>query len=201
MPDDRADLVRVLQRAQALGYVGPGDVQPHIDHALGFAAAASEPPTAAVDLGSGGGIPGLVLAHAWPESRWVLVEASVRRAELLRDAVRTLGVTDRVTVEARRAEEVGRDPLHRGRADLVVARAFGPPAVVAECAAPLLRVGGALVVSEPPDRPDRWPEGSLAALGLAVEARTGGFVRLRQRSRCPQRFPRRVGIPAKRPLF
>ena len=48
----------------------------------------------------------------------------------------------------------------------MTARSFGPPAATAECAAPLLAVGGLLVVSEPPDGPDRWPADALAALGL-----------------------------------
>jgi 16S rRNA (guanine527-N7)-methyltransferase len=76
--------------------------------------------------------------------------------------------------------------------------------VTAECAAPLLAVGGLLVVSEPPDG-RRWPASALEPLGMAVEGMVRGaagtFQRLRQVTPCPDRYPRRVGIPAKRPLF
>src|SRR5690606_21759798 len=102
-----------------------------------------------------------------------------------------------------RAEEVGRSRW-RGRAEAVIARSFGPPAATAECAAPLLRGGGLLVVSEPPDDVDRWPAAGLAALGLVVGPRVAEDATVQvlvQQEVCPDRFPRRVGLPAKRPLF
>jgi 16S rRNA (guanine527-N7)-methyltransferase len=96
----------------------------------------------------------------------------------------------------------GRDPDRRAAMGLVVSRSFGPPPVVAECAAPFLRVGGRLVVSEPPEAADRWPIEGLAALGLEPDPLdTAGFVRFRQTFPCPDRYPRRDGVPAKRPLF
>ena len=75
-----------------------------------------------------------------------------------------------------------------------MARSFGPPAATAECAAPLLRPGGALVVSEPPGGAgDRWDADGLAALGLARETTevVGGatFTRLRQVEACPEPIP------------
>ena len=110
---------------------------------------------------------------------------------------------------AARAEEVGRDPAFRGLMPMVTARSFGAPAVTAECAAPLLRPGGILLVSEPPDGPegpDRWPAGALAELGIEGPGRLiemGGyhFRRLDQLRRCPDRYPRRTGVPSRRPLF
>lgn len=117
-----------------------------------------------------------------------------------------LGLADRVDVIEDRAEVVGRSPAHRSRYHVVVARGFGPPAVLAECAAPLLRAEGRVVVSEPPGGdPARWPEEGLAPLGLrphsSVQAAGSSFQVLEQRTLCPERFPRRVGIPSKRPLF
>ncbi len=113
-----------------------------------------------------------------------------------------------------RAERAGRDPGLRGSQALVVARSFGAPAVLAECAAPFLQVGGLLVVSEPPTpgssrgeqvgHPDRWPEEELGELGLAPAGfahREFGYQRLRQAAPCPERYPRRDGMPTKRPLF
>ena len=197
----------VLGQARQLGFLGPGPVAGHVEHAGGFVQAVGEPaPGLVVDLGSGGGVPGLVLALAWPQARVCLLEAGERRALFLAGATRQLGVEDRVVVAHARAEEAGRDPAWRGRADVVVARSFGPPAVTAECGAPLLRPGGRLEVSEPPDdEPARWPEGGLAALGLhpagRLEQAFSRFQILRQETPCPERFPRRVGLPAKRPLF
>jgi len=128
-----------------------------------------------------------------------------RRTAFLDDAVARLGLADRVTVRTARAEDAGRDATLRGQADVVVARGFGPPPVTAECAAPFLRVGGALVVSEPPaSEGQRWAEGGLDVLGLRLEATLVGppaFVRLRQVAVCPTLYPRRSGVPRKRPLW
>ncbi|HEX7134245.1 MAG TPA: RsmG family class I SAM-dependent methyltransferase, partial [Iamia sp.] len=154
-----------------------------------------------------GGVPGLVLAvEAWPRARMTLLDASQRRCTYLELCVADLALGDRVDVLWARAEEAGRDPGRRGGADAVVARSFGPPAATAECAAPLLRVGGALVVSEPPGGSgDRWDVEGLARLGLVrettevVEGAT--FTRLRQVEVCPDTYPRRPGVPARRPLF
>ncbi len=163
-------------------------------------------PELAAELGSGGGVPGLPLALHFPQCRWGLVESSVRRAAFLREAVAVLDLHSRVAVVEGRAEDVGRWPAWRGRCDLVVARGFGPPAVVAECAAPLLVPGGRAVVSDPPGGyPARWPAEGLALLGMVPDAPVvaGGWAYqvLRQEQPCPERYPRRVGVPAKRPLF
>lgn len=159
-----------------------------------------------LDLGSGAGLPGLPLALAWPASTWVLLDAAERRCVALVEAVDRLGLGGRVVVHLGRAEEAGRDGELRSRFDLVVARAFGAPAVVAECAAPFLRVGGRLVVSEPPEgSSDRWPADGVGMVGLAVdEPLTSGTAHLqllRQVTACPDRYPRRTGVPTKRPLF
>jgi len=169
-----------------------------------------------VDLGSGAGLPGLVIAAVLPETEVILVEASIRRAEFLASWSRELGLGERVKVWNGRAETLGRDPAHRGRAMAVSARGFGQPAVVAECAAPLLSIGGVLVVSDPPAAVDagdldplpwdeaRWPSDSLSGLGLEALARQSTPFSLSVIAKVrttPDRYPRRVGVPAKRPLF
>ena len=151
-------------------------------------------------------MPGLVLAVVFPATRWLLVDAAQRRTAFLREAVDSLGLAGTVDVLTMRAEELGRLPDHRGRYQLAVARGFGQPAVTAECAAPLVEVGGRVVVSEPPEeRPERWPVEGLAHLGLApasvVRAAGASFQVLVQDVPCPERYPRRVGVPEKRPLF
>lgn len=200
-------MARILRRSAELGLLGPAAIEDHIERSAAFASAVGQEPEHALDLGAGGGVPGLVLAAlAWRRCHVVLVDAGLRRTVFLRDAVRALDLEPRVAVVRGRAEEVGRDGGHRGHYDVVVARAFGPPAVVAECGAPLLDVGGRLVVSEPPGSPDlsRWPEPGLARLGLVPMfsiADGRRFVELRLVTPVSERFPRRTGVPAKRPLF
>lgn len=193
----------VLEESREWGFLGPGSLEAQIEHSLGFARG-TEPPRDAVDLGSGGGIPGLVLARKWPQSRWLLLDSSERRTEFLTDAVARLGWEDRVRVLRSRAEDAGRDPDLRAGADLVVARSFAAPGPTAECAAPFLRAGGTLLVSEPPqDNEGRWPE-AVNQLGLRfVETRPGPphIAVLVQDVECPAAYPRPSGRPAKRPLF
>src|SRR5579862_5051471 len=119
----------VLEEARARGFLGPGPVDAHVRHAWPLVGELVGLRTI-VDLGSGGGVPALVLAVALPASDWALVEAQARRAAWLTDAARALAVADRVVVLHERAEATGRGPW-RGRAAAVVARAFGPPAVTA----------------------------------------------------------------------
>lgn len=200
----------VLQRSKELGFLGPGPIDEHISHAAGFAevaaAALSEPPRHVVDLGSGGGIPGLVLAVTWTANEIILVDGSTKRCEFLESAVEELDIAERVSVRCGRAEELAHEDDLRGWADLVVARSFASPPVTAECAAGFLRAGGHLVVSEPPELSvsERWDAAGLRAVGMgdvAPQRRDANYVVITQLSTCDQRFPRRVGVPAKRPLF
>ncbi len=202
----------MLEEARRLGFLGPGPVEAHMGHAAGFATAIRSWDTApgtlrsAVDLGSGGGVPGLVLALDFVAVHWVLVDAARRRVAFLRTAVTELGLALRVAVIEARAEEFGRRAEHRGQHQLVVARGFGPAAVTAECAAPLLQVGGRAVVSEPPGGAGwRWPQPGLHMVGMAaasaVTAEGASYQVLAQEHRCPDRYPRRTGVPSKRPLF
>jgi 16S rRNA (guanine527-N7)-methyltransferase len=221
VPDESSsdELDRVLQEAQALGFFGPGSLALQRHHAAGYTQiarqAAQDAPggvlTPVLDLGSGGGLPGLVVALEWPEARLTLLDANQRRTEFLSAAVVTLGLSDRVRVVTARAEEAGRDPELRGAFTGVMARSFGAPAVLAECAAPFLSVGGWLIVSDPPGDPlatvpdaDRWPEEPLREFGLEVGDPVAAEFRyqvLHQVAPCPERFPRRNGVPSKRPLF
>jgi 16S rRNA (guanine527-N7)-methyltransferase len=98
-----------------------------------------------VDLGSGGGFPGLPLALALPARRALLVESIGKKARFLETAVRALGVDGRIDVAADRAEVVAADPGHRGRWQAVVSRAMADLAELAELGLPLLSGGGLLV--------------------------------------------------------
>jgi 16S rRNA (guanine527-N7)-methyltransferase len=225
-------LVRVLETAREHGFLGPGPIDRHVRHAFGFAQAVTAAGASfdsvgrdhpGVDLGSGGGVPGLVLAVSLPSTHWVLLDANQRRTSFLRGAVDALGLDGRVTVLNERAERTGRSERHRGRSPIVVARGFAGPAPTAECAAPLLRPGGLLIVSEPPPssalsdgdgyvsphaRPgiDRWPADGLARAGLVECWRSPAgeefqFFAAQRTDAVHDELPRREGLPEKRPLF
>jgi 16S rRNA (guanine527-N7)-methyltransferase len=201
-----APLVAALEDARRRGFLGPGEVEPHIEHALGFADAIGAEPETLVDLGSGGGLPGLVLAWEWSEIRVTLLEGSVRRAAFLRETVERLAFGPRVQVVAQRGEEAGHDPQLREHFAVTTARSFGPPAVTAEIGAGFVRVGGLLVVAEPPEpAPERWPDGAAARFGLAdpdfVSSQGAHFARLCKVEAAPAGVPRRTGIPEKRPRW
>jgi 16S rRNA (guanine527-N7)-methyltransferase len=213
-PSTATVLYEVLADARRAGFLGPGPLEIQLRHAEEFAEIArsleSSPRPRVVDLGSGGGLPGLVVAQHWPDASLVLLDASARRSDFLRRAVERLGLQGRIEVLGGRAEELGRDGRLRGGFDGVLARSFGRPAVVAECAAPFLKVGGWLVVSEPPAHDggtqgdERWPHEALRQFGLVPSDPARGefaFQVLRQAEPCPERFPRRNGVPAKKPLF
>jgi 16S rRNA (guanine527-N7)-methyltransferase len=145
------------------------------------------------------------MAAEMDETSFLLLESSARRAGFLEASLRRLGLEGRAAVLRERAELAARVPDLRGSFGAVVARSFGPPAVTAECAAPFLSTGGVLVVSEPPEGdPSRWPEDGIGQLGLSWTGcvrRGFAFATMRQDRACPPRFPRRVGVPSKRPLF
>ena len=205
-------LLEVLAESRARHLIGPGDLEAHVGHAAGFARAVPRGADV-VDLGSGGGVPGLALAVGRPDLTLTLLDAARRRVRFLEWAVGRLEVGDRVVVVWGRAEELGRRVEYRERHDAVVARSFGPPPVTAECARPLLRRGGVLVVSEPPEAgdgqlggpTDRWPERGLEAVGFSsgvgfVHGDAGFRVLVADRP-CPAELPRRPGVPQRRPRF
>lgn len=186
-----APLVEVLHEAKALGFLGPGPIEDHLAHAAGFVVAAPAPPARFLDLGSGGGVPGLVLALEWPDAEAVLLDSSSKRTSFLRRAATVLGLSERAHVLPARAEVAGRDPQWRARFDLVVARSFGPPALTAEYGAAFLEPGGALLVSDPPHGAARWDVQLLEPLGLSVAPVEGPIRRLVLAGTYPPEFPRR----------
>jgi 16S rRNA (guanine527-N7)-methyltransferase len=199
-------LLDVLGVAQTRGLLGPGPVEDQISHSRALADLIGAAPRSFLDLGSGGGIPGLVLALDWRDARGTFLDAHLRACTFLEQAVSRLGVGDRITVACGRAEELAREPDFRGRFELVVARLFGPPAVTAECAVGFLRPGGRLAVSEPPgSRGGRWEASGIAKLGLSGpmtrEADGVTAAMLKLNGPLADRWPRPTGIPAKRPLW
>ena len=162
----------------------------------------------AVDLGSGAGLPGLPLALALPEASFVLLESNQRKASFISRAATRCGLRS-AAVEARRAESW---PAGLVSCDLLTGRAVAELDVVAEYAAPLLRVGGSLVVWRGKRDAEAEMRGHRAAelLGLEVSepfkvqpfpgaAHRHLHVMSKVRP-TPERFPRRPGVAAKRPL-
>lgn len=200
MPDD-TPLLEALERARRLGVLGPGPVAEHLRHARRFVDALVEVQGSVLDLGSGGGLPGLVVAWDRPDLAVTLLDAQEKRVDLLQAAVDGLELGTRVSVVQGRAEVLAHQTSLRHRFAAVTARSFGPPAVVAECAVGFLATDADLLVSEPPDRPDRWDAAGLDLLGLEQRPTVEGLARFHAVRVCADQYPRRVGIPAKRPLF
>ena len=157
--DRRTDpaLLDALRSSQRLGMLGDRPVDEVVDHAGAVVDALAVVTGTVIDLGAGGGVPGLVIAVARPDLRLVLVDRRTSRTDHLHRLVARLGLVGRVDVLAAEASALGE--TWNATAGAVVARGFGPPAVVVPVAVPLLVDGGLLVVSEPPhgDGVDRWP--------------------------------------------
>lgn len=144
-----------LLASQRLGMLGRRSIDEVIAHADAFVDALATTSGRIVDLGSGGGVPGLVIAVARPDLQVELLDRRAARTDHLLRLVRRLGLDGRVTVTCADATRLD----VRTDVDAVVARGFGPPAVVATTAARFLRDGGLLVVSEPPlGGDDRWSD-------------------------------------------
>jgi len=160
------------------------------------------------DLGSGAGVPGLVLAAALPQASVALVESTGRKCAFLTRAVAAMGIANARVVHAR-AEAW---PDGQGAHELVTARALGELALLAEYAAPLLRPGGALVAWKGARDADEERRAALAATELGLAPGVVHAVRPFPGARdhtlhvylkvgpTPDRFPRRPGIARKRPL-
>ncbi len=124
-----------------------------------------------LDLGSGGGFPGITLMAALPSWRGLLVDSTGKKAAFLDTVVRAVGLHARVAVAPVRAEALAMDRRHRERWPVVTARAVGSLAELVELAFPLLSIGGALVAWK------RGPlEAELASAGRALDALGGGQV-------------------------
>jgi 16S rRNA (guanine527-N7)-methyltransferase len=160
-------LVDALLHAQRLGFLGQRPIPEVISHARGFVRALvaarsdQDPIESVVDLGSGAGLPGLVIAHDLPDVRVTLLDRRAKRTDVLERTVRRLGWQDRITVVCDDVTRYRPESL----VDAVVARGFGPPAFTLTQAARLIRPDGMIVISEPPGR-DRWDGHLLRELGM-----------------------------------
>ncbi len=164
------------------------------------------PPGARViDVGSGGGVPGMPLACVLPALSFTLLESTGKKAQFLEHTARALALRNLGVLNAR-AEVAGHDPAHRERYDVVLARAVGRLAVVAELCIPLCSPTGRVLLIKG-QRSDEEAAEALQALRLlraehvgTVDTPTGRIVVLAKSGRTPRAYPRPDGEPARRPL-
>jgi 16S rRNA (guanine527-N7)-methyltransferase len=165
------DLLETLRLAQRLGFFGGRPIEEAAEHSMAFVEALGELPPGSrlVDLGSGGGLPGLVIGDAYPTADLLLIDRREKRTDFLERATRRLGWSH-VAVRCADVRALIVDVTGGSVPpfDVVTARGFGPPDVTLRTATALLAPKGRVVISEPPSV-DRWPGDLLTELGLSSE--------------------------------
>jgi 16S rRNA (guanine527-N7)-methyltransferase len=168
-------------------------------------------PRAALDVGSGAGFPGLPLAIAFPEWSMTLLEATGKKTHFQEACVAAIGLANVRPLHGR-AEELAHTPEHRGRYDVVTARALADLPTLLEYCLPFARVGGVVIAPKKGDLATAIVRGADAARLLGgvllapVAANIPGLddrralLVARAARPCPARFPRGSGAPLKRPL-
>jgi 16S rRNA (guanine527-N7)-methyltransferase len=165
------------------------------------------------DVGSGGGLPGVPIKIVEPELRTTLVESTAKKVHFLHGATENLAL-EGVEVMNARVEEIARLDEYRGTYDVATARALARLSVVAEYCVPLLRVGGCVISMKGRLEDEETAEGERAAelLGARVSdlIRVPRLPEIEKKERClviieklgetPEEYPRKVGVPAKKPL-
>lgn len=157
-----------------------------------------------IDIGSGGGLPAIPLALALPAVRFSLLEANARKCAFLEHAAGTLELAN-VRVLPGRAEELAHRPELREQFDRAISRAAARPGVLLELALPFVKPGGELIAQVTSADPHLLRP-AAARLGggqprLEHPARAGGGLLLVPKSDpTPEEFPRRVGVPGRKPL-
>lgn len=211
--DALVDLHNVLaEEAIPNGLLGPAEADRLIPrHLLESAALLPHlaPAGPCIDVGSGAGLPGLVLSILGRRPVTVL-DSDRRRTRFSERAARRLSLD--VAVERGRAEELGRLAEHRERYSSAVARALAPPRVALEYLLPFVRVGGRAVLAVGPSAADELAQAEDAACCLGggrpslvrlevpgLEGERWAMI-VEKNGACPERYPRRVGVPARRPL-
>ncbi len=167
-------LERILREAQRIGALSNAPVIDIIKHAKWFAEAIPPIARTAVDLGSGAGVPGLIVALFCPQLSLHLVDRRVGRTDVLTRAVHALDLTDRVTVRCCEITDMTKDSAWVKHFDVAMSRGLGPPIQTLNLSRDLVKPGGVIIISEPPpDTDSRWNEQQVRALGLEGPSRVG----------------------------
>jgi 16S rRNA (guanine527-N7)-methyltransferase len=160
-----------------------------------------------LDVGSGGGVPGIPLAIARPDLRVDLLDATEKKVNLLNDFAAQLGL-EQLRALRGRAEERAHDPAFRGRYAIVVARAVARLATLVELTLPFLESGGVAILPKGDSVQDEVIEAqqAISTLGGRLQdvvrspVNAARFVIIEQTRPAPARYPRRPGIPARQPI-
>ena len=163
-----------------------------------------------IDVGSGGGFPGLPLKLAFPGMRGTLLEATAKKTAFLAHLSEILELED-ILVRTGRAETLAHDAEMREAFDMALARAVAEVATLAELTLPFVRVGGIVVMHKKADIADELEraQGAIETLGGRLREvlpvtlpglDERALVVLEKQHPTPERYPRRPGMPAKRPL-
>lgn len=177
MGSSRRSLEEVLLAAQRAGTLGRRPISEVIEHARHFVRAIPSDARSVIDIGSGAGIPGLVVASDLPDVRVTMVDRRATRMDSLTRAVESMGMGTRVRVFTADAEDLGKTPEFAEQFDVAVCRGLGTPPYTAAVARPFLARDGALIVSEPPETGiSRWPSDVLTQWGLSRPERRGSVV-------------------------
>ena len=194
----------LLEANRKVNLTGAKDVAALLPHLLDALTLAGDVSESLVDVGSGGGLPGIPLALA-TGVRVLLVEPTVKKAAFLERALVACGIEGEVV--AQRAEVAGRDERFREHFAFATARAVSTAPTVAELTVPFLRVGGRALLQragmEPRERQALEDAAPMLGAELTDERALDGERRvltLVKRRATEQRFPRRNGVPEKRPL-
>lgn len=166
-------------------------------------------PEKVLDVGSGAGFPGLPLKIVKPQLEMTLLEATAKKARFLEHMIESLSL-EGLSVVVGRAEEMAHLPEYRERFDLVLARGLAPLPTLLELTLPFCRVGGRLVAHRRGAADAKQIEAALRTLGgqwqrqihigLPELADGRGLLVIAKVGSTPERFPRRPGMPRKRPL-
>jgi 16S rRNA (guanine527-N7)-methyltransferase len=164
-----------------------------------------------LDVGSGAGFPGLPLRIACPDIKLTLLESSAKKSGFLREVCSKLDFTD-VEVVNTRAEEAGHNTVHREAYDVVLARAVSRLDILSEFTLPFCRLGGVFIALKKGDLSEELAQAEAAIENLGgslkevLEIKLSGLkdnrklVIIEKTSATPLRYPRRPGLPLKRPL-
>jgi len=198
--------------ARSAGVLGSATVQDLWEHTAGYISAVCSSFLVSqedfdgriVDVGTGAGVPGLLMAQALPCAEVTLLDAAERRLDHVRRGRRALELEERTTVLHGRVDELAHQRLLREQFDVAVARLLAEPAETLELLLPLVRNGGLLVVSARADQLPQWRDAAAGRLPIAsvtVSQGHGCFVALRRDGALHPDWPRRAKARTRTPLL